>query len=120
MKIDAKRVELVHYRASSLNEVASQFYATNAWNPLYLTQNSYFGVFRTVLLQHKNRCEMGRTGAVPSKFAKRSCVAIFCNECTQSTPFDPKIMLWGVSDRFVSARKPMQNGPNWCTTGQVR
>jgi hypothetical protein len=48
------------------------------------------------------------------KFAKQSRVGIFHNEPAQSTPFDPKLMFWGVSDRFVSARKPMQNWPNWC------
>jgi hypothetical protein len=48
------------------------------------------------------------------KFAKQIRVGIFHNEPTKSTPFDPKLMFWGVSDHFVSARKPMQNLPNWC------
>jgi hypothetical protein len=53
------------------------------------------------------------------KFAKRSCVAIFHNEHTWSTPLDPKLMFWGVSDRFVIARNSMQNWSNWhhsCTS----
>jgi hypothetical protein len=37
------------------------------------------------------------------KFAKRNCVGIFHNERTWSTPFYPKVMFWGVSDRFVAA-----------------
>jgi hypothetical protein len=45
--------------------------------------------------------------------AKQSRVGIFRNERTRSTPFDSKLMFWGVSDRFVIARKPMQNWPNW-------
>jgi hypothetical protein len=48
------------------------------------------------------------------KFMQRSCVRIFCNERTRSTPFDPKLMFWGVLDRFVTARTSVQNGPNWC------
>jgi hypothetical protein len=48
------------------------------------------------------------------KFAKQSCVRIFRNERTRSTPLDPKLMFWGISDRFVAARKSMQNWPNWC------
>jgi hypothetical protein len=48
------------------------------------------------------------------KFAKRSYVEKFRNERTSSTQFDPKLMFWGVSDRFVTARKSMQNWPNWC------
>jgi hypothetical protein len=46
------------------------------------------------------------------KFAKRSCVGTFRNEQTRSTPLDPKLMFWGVSDRFVAFRKSMQNWPN--------
>jgi hypothetical protein len=46
------------------------------------------------------------------KFAKQTRVRIFRNKRTQSTPLDPKLMFWGVSDHFVSARKPMQNWPN--------
>jgi hypothetical protein len=47
------------------------------------------------------------------KFAKRSCVGIFRNERTWSTPLDPKLMFWGVSDRFVTSQNSMQNWPNW-------
>jgi hypothetical protein len=48
------------------------------------------------------------------KFAKQSRITIFRNERSRSTPFDPKLIFWGVSDRFVNARKSMQNWPNWC------
>jgi hypothetical protein len=48
-----------------------------------------------------------------TSFAKRSCVGFFPNERTQSSPFDPKLIFWGVSDCFVTARKSVQNGPNW-------
>jgi hypothetical protein len=46
------------------------------------------------------------------KFAKQICVGIFRNERTRSTPFDPKLMFWGVSGRFGTAGKSMQNWPN--------
>jgi hypothetical protein len=46
------------------------------------------------------------------KFAKRSCIKIFHNERTGSTPFNPKLMFWGVPDYFVTAQKSMQNLPN--------
>jgi hypothetical protein len=48
------------------------------------------------------------------KFAMQIRIGIFRNERTRSTPLDPKLMFWGVSDRFVPARKWMQNWPNWC------
>ena len=31
------------------------------------------------------------------KFVKRSRIGIFCNECNQSTPLDPKLTFWCVS-----------------------
>jgi hypothetical protein len=43
------------------------------------------------------------------KFAKRSYVRKYRNERTRSTPLDPKLMFWGVPDRFVTARMMMQN-----------
>jgi hypothetical protein len=45
-------------------------------------------------------------------FAKESRVGIFRNEHTRSTPLDPKLVFWGISDRFVTARKSLQNWPN--------
>jgi hypothetical protein len=48
------------------------------------------------------------------KFAKQSRFGIFRNERTRSTPLDPKLMFSGISDSFVTARKLMQNLPNWC------
>jgi hypothetical protein len=48
------------------------------------------------------------------KFSKQSRVRIFRNERTSSTALDPKLMFWGVSDRFVTARKSMQKWPNYC------
>jgi hypothetical protein len=46
------------------------------------------------------------------KFVHRSCVGIFHNECTQSTPLGPKLMICGISQRFVTARKSVQHSPN--------
>jgi hypothetical protein len=40
------------------------FFATNAPDPLHLTQNSCFGAFRTVSLLHESRCKTSRTGAI--------------------------------------------------------
>jgi hypothetical protein len=53
-----------HYRTSSLNKVASDFFTTNAPDPLHWIQNSYFWVFRTVSVLHESRCKTGRTGAI--------------------------------------------------------
>ena len=42
----------------------------------------------------KTRCKKGRTSA---KFVPRSRVGSFHNECTRSTPLDPKLMFWCIS-----------------------
>jgi hypothetical protein len=47
------------------------------------------------------------------KFSKRSYVGKFRNERTGSTLLDLKLMFWVVSNRFVTARKMMQNWPKW-------
>ena len=46
------------------NEIASQFFITNALFPPQLTANSCFWAFQTVSLPHELRCKMGRSGAV--------------------------------------------------------
>ena len=53
----------------------------------------YLGTLRTVLLHYETRCKTGRTSA---KVRARSRVGIFRNECTRSTPLDPKLMFWCV------------------------
>jgi hypothetical protein len=57
---------------------------------------------------------------VANKLARPNCVVIFRYECTQSTPFDAKLIFWGVSHRFVTARKSMQNGRTGAFSEQVR
>jgi hypothetical protein len=47
------------------------------------------------------------------KFAKWCCNSFFHNERNWSTPLDPKLMFWGILDRFITARNSMQNWPNW-------
>ena len=55
---------------SSCHEVASEYFATNATDPLHWTLNSQFccisyhlSAFGTVWLPYKTRCKMGRTNA---------------------------------------------------------
>jgi hypothetical protein len=67
-----------------------------------------FGPFR---YYPKVDAKLAELGPLSHKFAKQSRVEIFRNERTRSTLFDPKLMFWGISDRFVTARKSMQNWP---------
>jgi hypothetical protein len=68
-----------------------------------------FGPFR---YSTKVDAKVAELVPISHKFAKKSRVRIFRNERTRSTPFDPKLMFWCVFDRFVTARKSMQNWPN--------
>jgi hypothetical protein len=71
-----------HYRTSSLNKVASEFFTTNAPDPLHWTQNSCFGAFRTVSLLHESRCKTGRTGDVIAQV----CLTMSRRILSQRTP----------------------------------
>jgi hypothetical protein len=96
------------------NEVVSEFFAMNAPDPPHWTSNSCFGAFQTISLMHELKCKMVEREQSIYKFVQRSRVVIFCNGRTRSTPLDPKLMFWDISDRFVTARTLVQNGPNWC------
>ena len=58
------------------------------------------------------------------KFMPRSCVGIFRNERTQSTPLDPKLMFWCISyhlDPFGTVRLPYETqGKTGRTSAKVR
>jgi hypothetical protein len=70
-----------------------------------------FGPFRYSTKVHEKLAELV---PVTPKFGIQTVVLIFRNKRTRSTPLDPKLMFWSISDRFVTARKLMQNWPNWC------
>jgi hypothetical protein len=59
-----------------------------------------FGPFR---YRMKVDAKLAELMPLTYKFAKQSRVGIFCNERNRSTPMDPKLMFWGVSDCFVTA-----------------
>jgi hypothetical protein len=69
----------------------------------------HFGPFR---YRTKVDAKLAELVPLTHKFAKQSRVQIFRNERTRSTPLDPKLMFWAVSDRFVTALKSMQNWLN--------
>jgi hypothetical protein len=70
-----------------------------------------FGPFRYCM---KVVAKLAEPVPLMHKFAKQSRVWNFRNERTRSTALDRKLMFWGVSDRFVTARKSWQNWLNKC------
>jgi hypothetical protein len=96
------------------NKVASEFFATDAPDPFHWTQNSCFGRFGPFRYCMKVDAKLAKLVPLSHKFAKQGRVDNFRYERTRSTELRPKLKFWGVSDRFVTQRKSMQNWPNWC------
>jgi hypothetical protein len=69
----------------------------------------WFGLFHYGM---KVDAKLAELVPLSHKFAKQTHVGTFRNERTRSTPFDPKLMFWGVAGRFVTTRKSMQNWLN--------
>ena len=86
---------------SLCHKVASEFFTTKALDPPHWTLNSCFGEFRTIWVHLEpfgSLTKLGAKRAEPvQKFVPRSCIGIFHNEGTQSTPLDHKFMFWGIS-----------------------
>ena len=55
----------------------------------------YLGAFGTAWLPYETRCKMGRTRA---KVCATKSHRTFRNERTRSTPLNPKLMFWSVSN----------------------
>ena len=97
-KLEAKRAKLVQKFVSRshfgffCNECTRS--TTLDPKPMFWRVSYYFDAFGTVWLARKTRWKTGRTNA---KVRATKLVRIFCNECTRSTPLDPKLMFWCVS-----------------------
>src|SRR6185312_27032 len=72
----------------------------NTPDPPSWTLNSCFGAFRTIWVHSgpfgclTKLC--AKQAELVQKFVPRTCFGIFRNECTRSTPLDPKLMFWCV------------------------
>jgi hypothetical protein len=69
----------------------------------FVTATHVLEAFWTVSFLHESRCKTGRTGAINAYLRETKLRQIFRNEHSRSTPLDPKVMFWGVLDRFVTA-----------------
>ena len=97
-KLGAKRAELVQkFVPRSRVGIFRNERARSTTFDLKLTfwcVSYHLGAFGVVRLPYETRCKTGRTSA---KVRARSCVGIFRNESTRSTPLDPKLMFWLIS-----------------------
>ena len=73
----------------------------NTPDPPHWTLNYCFAAFRTIWVHLGLFGCLTKLGAkraeLVQKFVPRSCIGIFCNERTRSTPLDPKILFWCIS-----------------------
>jgi hypothetical protein len=90
----------------------SKFFATNAPDHSIGTKTNVLGRFVPFHFCTNVDAKLVELVPLTHMFAKQSCVEIFRNERTRSTPLDPQLIFWGVSHHFVIARKSMQNWPN--------
>ena len=76
----------------------------------------YLLSFGTTWLPYEFRCKTGRTSA---KFRATKWRRNFRNECTRSTPLDPKLMFWSVSYYLSAFRIVWLPYKTRCKTGRT-
>ena len=76
----------------------------------------HLGASRTAWLSYETRCKTGRTSA---KFVPPSCVRIFRNERTRSTPFGPKLTFPCISYHLGAFRTIWLSYETRCKTGRT-
>ena len=100
------------------------FFATNAPNPPHWTLNSCFVAFRTIWVHLGPFGCLTKLGAkraeLVQKFVPRSCIGIFRNKHTRSTPLDPKLMFCGVSYHLGAFRTVWLPYETRCKIGRSR
>ena len=104
-KLGAKRAELVQkfVPRSRIGIFHNKRTQSTPLNPklMFWCVSYHLGAFRTVWLPYETRWKMAD---LVQKFVTRSCVGMFCNERTQSTPFGPKLMFWSISYHLGASR----------------
>ena len=101
-KLVPKRAELVQ-KFVPRSRVGT--FTTNAPDPRHWTLNSWFGAFPTVCVHLGPFHRLMKLGSkraelvqLRQKFVPRSRFIAFGNECNRSSPLDPKLMFWHISD----------------------
>ena len=105
MKHGAKRAELVQkfVPRSRIGIFHNKRTQSTPLNPklMFWCVSYHLGAFRTVWLPYETRWKMAD---LVQKFVSRSCVGIFRNERTRSTPYGPKLTFWCISYHLGASR----------------
>jgi hypothetical protein len=75
------------------------------------------GTFRYCM---KVDAKLAELAPLTHKFAKQTLVLIFRNERIQSTPLDPKLLFWGISDRSLLHESRCKTGRTGAINAQLR
>jgi hypothetical protein len=112
-KVDAKLAEMVPLTRKFSKQSHIRIFRNERSQSTPLdTKLMFWGVLDCFITARKSMQKLVELVPLTHKFGKRSCVEICHNERTRSTLFDRQLMFWGISDRFVTARKSMQSWPN--------
>jgi hypothetical protein len=113
-KVDAKLAELVPLTYKFAKEGSHQNF-TQRTHPIHSIgrKTHVLGCFGPFRCCTKVAAKLAELAPLTHKFTKQRHVEMLRNERTRSTLMDTKLMFRGVSDRFVTAQKSMQNRANW-------
>ena len=119
-KLGAKRAELVQkfVPRSCVGIFRNECTRSTPLDPklMFWCVSYYLGAFGTVWLPYKLDAKQAELG---QKFVPRTCVGIFRNECTRSTPLDPKLTFWCVSN-YLGASGTVSRCKTGRTSAKVR
>ena len=118
-KLGAKRAELVQKfePRSRVGIFRNEGTGSTPLDPklIFWCVSYYLGAFGTVCLTKLD----AKRAELVQKFVPRSRVGIFCNERTQSTSLDPKLMFLCVSDHLGAFGAIWLPYETWCKTGRT-
>jgi hypothetical protein len=114
IKVGVKRAKLVLLTYKFAKRSASEFFAMTSPDPLHWTQNSCFRAFRIVSLMHETWCKTGWIGATNAQVFETKLRRNFSHQMHPIHSIGPKLKFYDISDCFITAKKSVQNGPNWC------
>jgi hypothetical protein len=114
-KVDAKRADLVPLTHMFAKEKSHLKFSPRT-HPIHSIgpKTHVLGRFGPFRYCTKVDAKLAELVPLTHKLAKQSRIWNFRNERSRSTALVPKLIFWGVSDHFVTARKSWQNWPNRC------
>ena len=104
----------------------SEFFAMNTPDPHHWTLKTCFGAFLSVWVHlelfpycTKLAAKRAKLVQLMQKFVPRCLVRNFRNECSRSTPLEPKLMFWCISFRLGAFVTISLLPETWCKTRQT-